>query len=383
MINLGILTAHHYPRLGGMEYVTHFMANELNKRADVNVSVACNSLSGICEKFQYEYNCYRSKKLSYLTPWLFRYNQEKMIREQSINLLHGPMLHGGGYDCYKQNLKYNIPFIGHSHGADVQVVKEIGYGALLDNASSQKVKKVIQHADHLIAISQINKENMLAVGAEENKISVIHNGVEIEKINSMPFQSQRQLWGVNEDDFLIITVGRNKPVKRMELLFKALNKLKEYNKIKCICVGPTLDLKQSAAENGSLDQVIFTGQIPDQVELGSNPPYPELINLYRSSNLYISTSYVESFGSAAADALACGIPVIVGSKHGVQDIIECQQTGFIMEKETSEELADLILECYKNRDQLKALSKMIKGSVAHVNWANITDQYERVFKSII
>ena len=31
MINVGIVTAHHYPRLGGMEYVTHFMADYLNQ----------------------------------------------------------------------------------------------------------------------------------------------------------------------------------------------------------------------------------------------------------------------------------------------------------------------------------------------------------------
>ncbi|MFI1771044.1 glycosyltransferase family 4 protein [Thalassobellus citreus] len=383
MINLGILTAHHYPRLGGMEYVTHFMANELNKREDIHVNLACNSLKGIPKDFHYAYNCYRAKSMSYFTPWLFKYNQNKMIKEQNINLLHGPMLHGGGYYCSNQSRKYNLPFIGHSHGSDVQVVETINYGALLDDHLKQRVKSVIKHADHLIAVSQINKQNMVDLGADENKVSVIHNGIQVEEINNIPFKNQRPLLGVDEDDFLIITVGRNKPVKRMALLFEALKKLKDYKKIKCICVGPIQDLKLLAEDYNILDKMIFTGQIPENYDIKMQPPYPDLINLYRSSNIYISTSYVESFGNSAADALACGIPIIIGKKHGVRDVINKGETGWIMDEETPSYLADMILDLYDKKEQLKSIKTMIGQSVAHLTWANVADQLSHLYNKIV
>lgn len=383
MINLGILTAHHYPRLGGMEYAVHYMASELHKNNHVQISISCNSLKGIPKDFQYSYNCYRSKSFSYLTPWLFKYNQNKMIKEQHINLLHGPMLHGGGYYCYKQKLKCDIPFIAHSHGADVQVAKEIGYGALLDSDLKRRIKKVVKHADHLIAVSENNKQNMMDIGADENKISVIYNGIQIERINKTPFQNQRMLWGIEEDDFLIITVGRNKPVKRMTLLFEALKKLKGYKKIKCICVGPIQDLEQLAEKYNMHDSVIFTGQIPENHNINRQSPYPELINLYRSSNIYISTSYVESFGNAAADALACGIPVIVGKKHGVRDIIIEDQTGWVMDEETPSYLADMILDLYHKKESLKNNRAMINQSVGHLTWENIAKQMINVYRNIV
>ncbi len=383
MINLGVLTAHHYPRLGGMEFAMHNFSNSLHQLAKVNVSLACNSLNGVPKDFHYDYNCYRSKRFSYLTPFLFKYNQEKMIREQSINILHGPMLHDGGYFCYQQKLKHNIPFVGQSHGADVQLVKEIGYGALLNETLKQRIVKVMRHANHLVAVSRINKENMIDIGAEEHKISVIPNGIEIEKINHIPFQSQRHSWGVEEEDFLIISVGRNKPVKRMGLLFQALQLLKEYKSIKCICVGPKQDLEKQIASYKLTSKVVLTGQIPKQLELGIDPPYHELINAYKSCNVYVSTSYVESFGMAAADALACGIPIIVGAKHGVQDILKPDQTGWAMEQESPEELAALILESYNKREQLKASSIQIKESVSHLNWTYIAKEYEQLFKRLI
>ncbi|MDO5968901.1 glycosyltransferase [Flavivirga aquimarina] len=383
MINLGILTAHHYPRLGGMEYAVHFMANELHKNDSVQVNVACNSLKGISKTFHYNYNCYRAKSFSYLTPWLFKYNQDKMIKEQHINLLHDPMLHGGGYYCYQQKLKQDIPYIAHLQGADVQVVKAIAYGALLDSNLKQRIKKVVKHADHLIAASKINKQNMIDLGADANKISIVHNGIQIEEINKIPFQNQRALWGIEKDDFLIITVGRNKPVKRMSLLFEALEKLKEYKKIKCICVGPVQGLQQLAKNKGIQDHVIFTGQIPKNQNINIQTPYPELINLYRSSNIYISTSYVESFGNAAADSLACGIPIIIGKKHGIRDAIVEGETGWVIDEETPASLAEMILTFYKQRDTFNNNQVMISQSVEHLTWENIAKQMMNIFNKIV
>ncbi|MDD7886236.1 glycosyltransferase family 4 protein [Flavivirga sp. 57AJ16] len=383
MVHLGILTAHHYPRLGGMEYATHFIANELQKSSSIQVSLSCNSLKGISKEVAYKYNCYRAKSLSYLTPWLFKYNQDKMIREQKVNLLYGPMLHGGGYYCYNQSLRHNIPFIAHSHGSDVQTVAPISYGALLDDNLKKRVETVIKNADHLIAVSQINKTNMIDLGAEESKISIIHNGIHMDMINAIPFECKRAFLGVEQDDFLVISVGRNKPVKRIELLFEAFKKLKDYEKIKCISVGPFEELVDLAKKHDVLDKVIFTGQIPKQKEAIAHPPFPDLINLYRSANLYVSTSYVEAFSLAATEALACGIPVIIGEKHGVKDVIYEGKTGWIMDKETPSYLADMILDLYNKKAYIKKNDKLIKDSVAHLTWKNVANQMKQTYKKVL
>ena len=383
MINVGILTAHHFPRMGGMEFVTHFLAEHLNKRENVNVSIACNSLRGIPKDFKYPYNCYRAKSLSYLTPWLFRKNQLNMIKKEQVNILHGPMLHGGGKWASKFSKQLNLPFVAHSHGSDVQIVKEIGYGALLNSDSKKSIIEVTHRADKLLAVSSINKNNMIELGVNPNKIVVIHNGIQVDEINNISYQNVRPGLTADEDDFVIVTVGRNRPVKRMELLFEALKKLKDYKKIKCVCVGPKENLGQLAEKYNILDKVILKGSIPAHMDSNSQPPYPNLINTYRSANVYISTSYVEAFSGAASDALACGIPIIIGKKHGVKDIILPNETGWIMPKETPESLAELILNLYEKREKLLSKKQIIKESVSHLTWQNIAKQTESVYKSIL
>ena len=383
MLNIGLITSNHYPQMGGLEYCTHFLAEHLNSIEDVNAAVACSTLRDVPAAFKYNYPCYRAKSFSVLTPWLFKKNRERMIKTESVNMLHGQMLHGGGLDAMALSKKFNIPFVAQSHGSDVQVIPEINYGALMEPEKKEQIKRVIKNADKLIAVSSINKQCMIELGAHPENVEVIHNGVDIDGINSVPFTDLRPQLGLKPEDFVIITVGRNKPVKRMELLFTALQLLKDYKSIKCICVGPKQNLEKLAKKYDIENQVVFTGTIPENFSYDINPPYPKLVNAYRASNVYVSTSYVESFGNAASEAIACGIPIVVGKKHGVRDIINEGETGWVMPKETSTSLAELILGLYEQRVALKENEASIKASVSHLTWQNVANKTVDVYKSIL
>lgn len=358
--------------LGGMEFSNHFYALSLNGIDNVKASVACGTLRGIDSKFPYSYPCYRSLSFWRFTKWLNRFNRELMISREKVNILFGCMLHGGGFWGLELKHKHGFPLIAQSHGSDVQLVPEIRYGAIFNSTEEKKIKKVLAESDHLVALSTINRKNMIDFGAVPEKISIIHNGIQWDEIQKVPYENMRSKLGLSDDDFVLITVGRNRPVKRMDLLFKAISLIKEKKNIKCICVGPENDLFQSAFSSGCSNNVILAGRIPKKFDLDMFPPFNELINLYRSADLYVSTSYVESFGLAAADALACGIPILVGQRHGVRDIITEGQTGFVMQKETPQELADMIVELSRFRNKFKQDSSQIMESVKGLTWDNQT-----------
>ncbi|WP_104736311.1 glycosyltransferase family 4 protein [Hanstruepera ponticola] len=382
-MRVGFIMNNHYPRLGGMEYAVHNLVLSLNNLNDVTASVACATLPEVPKDFEYPYNCYRSKSFWRFTPWLLKQNRLKMINEEKVNVLHGPMLHGGGFTAVKLGKTKGLPVIAHSRGADVQVVEEIDYGAQLYPDLMKKLKYTIKNSDKLIAVSQINKQNMVDLGADPNKIEVIHNGILIDKIKEINFINQRPSHNLSEEDFVLISVGRNSSVKRMDLLFQALQKLKAVKKIKCVCVGPETNLAELASKYDVTDKIVLPGRIPKSNADNLNPPYADLINWYRSSDLYITTSYVEAFSGAATDALACGLPIIIGQKHGVSDVIEKNKTGWIMTKETPGELADLIMHLYEEREYLKTIKTDIKKSVSQLTWTNIAVQTRAVYKSVV
>jgi glycosyltransferase involved in cell wall biosynthesis len=383
LINLGILTSRHFPHLGGMEFAIHNLSNSLAKKPHMNVFVACATNRNIPPNFEYAYNCNHAKSFSYLTSYLFKHNQKKMIRNNKINILYGPMLHEGGYWAASLGKKFNIPSIVNSRGSDFQYVEKIAYGALLDIDLKKKIKKTLENSTHIVALSKYNAKCLVRLGARPDKISVIHNGILIDEINAIPTKNLRHLWGVGPEDFIITTVGRNAPIKRMNLLFNALKILKEYKEIKCVCIGPKKDLIKTIKEKKLNSKILLLGELPKNKEVLLEPPYSEIINSYRSSDLFISCSYYEAFSNATTDALACGIPVIIGTNHGVGDIIVPSKTGYIMKDESPEELAELIYHCYKSREQLKNSEKEIKKSVSELTWDRISSEYHDLISDII
>jgi glycosyltransferase involved in cell wall biosynthesis len=382
-IRVGIITENHFPRLGGMEIASHNLAQSLNKLPDVSAAISCSTMPEISKNYHYPYKVYRSKSFSILTPMLNWKNIEKMIKKEKINILHGLMFHGGGDTAIEIGKKFNLPVIVQSHGSDVQVVPEINYGASLNPKNTNKINNVIKHADKIIAISEINKQMILELGAKEEKISIVFNGIQHQEIGAIPFQDMRSQYNLKSSDFVLLTVGRNRPIKRMELLFKAIALIKEKNsEIKCICVGPKADLSQMVQTYNLEQNIILTGSIPNK-STTNNPPYSELINLYRNSNLYVSVSYREACSLSALDALSTGTPILVAKKHGIRDVITEGKTGFTLQQETPEFMAEMLQKISTQKQQLETQRNNIRNSVSHLTWDNIAKQLRNTYLSLI
>ena len=268
----------------------------------------------------------------------------------------------------------------------VQVVEEIGYGARLEPGGEARVRFVLDRADRVLAVSRMNRDMILDLGGAQERTQVLSGGTLHAEIGDIPEVDMRGTYGLDPGDFVIITVGRNRPVKRMGLLFEALAILKGRGiPMKCLCVGPAGNLPDMAGEHGVEDVVVLIGRVPgrDAVYGGSTPPFAELINLYRAADLYVSVSYVESFGLTALDALACGVPVLVTGRHGVTDVLVEDETGFVLRKETAECLAEQLASLLEKRLELRKRRDMIRRSVSHLTWEKHGESVRNICASLL
>ena len=67
-----------------------------------------------------------------------------------------------------------------------------------------------------------------------------------------------------------------------------------------------------------------------------------LAKLYRASDIYVHAAIEETFGNSVAEALACGIPVVVASQGGVLELVQDQCTGFVVPPRAPVELAQAV-----------------------------------------
>ena len=79
-------------------------------------------------------------------------------------------------------------------------------------------------------------------------------------------------------------------------------------------------------------------------EMGHVSDQYELARIYAMSNCVIVPSYVESFGQVAAEAQACGVPVVAFATSGITDVVVDKQTGLLAEPFSSMSLAQKIAE---------------------------------------
>jgi len=367
-----------------MELDTYHYAGALDALAGVGVSVACQDLPGVPRNFSYPYKVYRPRSFSRFTAYLYRQNVERMIRRERPDILHGQMLHGGGATAAAMARKHGLPVVVASKGADVQGIREIGYGGMLNPENKKRALYAIKQADKIIALCEMNKSMLSDLGADESKIEIVYNGVAHEEINAVPFEDMRARYGISPDEFVLITVGRNSPVKRMDILYQALSLLGgDSPKIRCISVGPGRNLFELAEKYGVRDRVVLTGPVPSGKSGGFQaPPFPDLVNLMRAADLFVSVSYVESFNMSALEALACGTPVLVSQNQGIRDVIREGETGFVWRGQTAESLAEQLTGLSREARNLRSIRPEICKSVARLTWQGTALRMKEIYQTL-
>lgn len=86
----------------------------------------------------------------------------------------------------------------------------------------------------------------------------------------------------------------------------------------------------------------------------AEPNSPRLRELYARADLFVMPSRAECFGIATVEALASGLPAIVGDVGGARDIVSPGETGWLIEP-TAEALAQALEQAVTRRDDLPAM----------------------------
>jgi glycosyltransferase involved in cell wall biosynthesis len=157
-------------------------------------------------------------------------------------------------------------------------------------------------SDWTIAVSDVVRDRLIRWGVPGRKITVIPNGLDTASLEFDPAARARaraQL-GIAPETFVIGTLGRLDANKRIGMVIDAVAPLLgERCLLLIVGRGEELDaLKATAAGAGVADRVIFAGFQADTVAMLS------------AFDVYVMASVQETFGLAALEAMASGLPVL-------------------------------------------------------------------------
>ena len=270
----------------------------------------------------------------------------EVLEYEQLDLIHGHYAIPHAVSAYlaKQIVRKrgaDVKILTTLHGTDITLVG-------LEPSFLPLVKFSIEESDGVTAVSEFLKQKTLANYHIEKDIEVIYNFIDTERFRPLEHGDFRRRISPNGEKILMHT-SNFRPVKRVPDTIKVLKIVKEQGiaaKLVLIGDGPDrYECERLARELGLQKDVTFLGKQDCLAELLS------------AADIFLMPSQSESFGLAALEAMACGVPIVSSSAGGLPELNIHNQTGFIAELGDSEKIAKYAVELLTNEKKYAAFSE--------------------------
>jgi glycosyltransferase involved in cell wall biosynthesis len=226
------------------------------------------------------------------------------------------------------------------HGSDIAVEP------LVDLGLRRRLAIVFDHVDRIVCVSENLATRAVDLGADPDKVVVIPMGV-----NTEAFSWPREPPGTR-GDLRMVSVGRLHWVKGYEYALQAVDLLSRRGHV----VNYTI-----AGDDGGGEKSVRLARrdlaLEERVTLAGFVPPAGVRDLLRSADLFVLPSISEGVSTAALEAMAMGVPVVVTDVGGMADVIDYGRAGMLVPPRDSLELANAIERLIVDPDLREGISK--------------------------
>ena len=220
--------------------------------------------------------------------------------------------------CYAS--KNNIPYIVQAHGSVLPFFQKESLKNLFDKVFGFKI---LHNASCVFALTEVEKEQYLKMGVDEDKIEIVPLGINLAEYKDLPSCGLfRSKFNIAEEDKLILFVGRLHEIKGLDLLIDAFNDLIQEtanlngSSIKLAIVGPDdgylSKLEEKIREYSLEENVIVTGPLYKE----------EKQEALVDCDLFVMPSRYESFTTSGLEAMACSKPLVLTKNNHIHDWVD-------------------------------------------------------------
>jgi D-inositol-3-phosphate glycosyltransferase len=260
----------------------------------------------------------------------------------------------------------------HTIGA---VKNELGLGEMEAELRLAIEKGLARQGHRIIAATEREKADLIThYGAPPQNIRVIPCGVNLNLFNISDAREARRRLGLGKGK-IILYVGRIEALKGIDRLLESVSLLEDKDARLLLIGGDAYSLPERQrleAQAGDLSiekKVKFMGS----VEQGRLPLY------YAAADVCVVSSYYETFGLVALEALACGTPVVATDVGDMRNIIS-SANGCLIADNSSPVLASAIDSVLAKGTGDRAT---IRGSVYRFAWPNIATAIAAEYEAIL
>ncbi len=272
----------------------------------------------------------------------------------------------------------NIPLVVTTHydRSKADEISKILLRELYDNVIG---RMTLSLANKILAVTDYEKKFLISkFSLNDEKISVIPNGVDVDKFKNLPDpQSVISQYSLKKSRVALF-VGRIEKKKGIQYLLRAAPKIaSEFPDFKILLVGPDWgyqkELKKIVKSIKIENMVIFAGQLNEL----------DLLKAYNLSEFSILPSLGEATGLTILESMAAGRPIVASRLPAISEFVKHGQNGILFEPGDPEKLANSIISLMSNQKLREKLIQNGKIISEQRDWSKIVKMITDIYKTVI
>lgn len=382
-----ILTNHFLPRLGGVEFVTHNLADELSLRGH-NVTVLAPSIPDQLSLLRTNYRIVRCT-IPPLLPiqWGKAYWLAKEYLRERYDLIHAQMLYHAGYEAIWFKRFKRVPVIVTPHGADIHTYKPLKYGLLLNAKYRRYICRVLRHADAITFSNKATFSALQELGYENERCYFLPNGTRRSRFNLNLRDKYRKELQLPASKPIFVAVSRNSQIKGLPIILKALSILRESEKnIHAVIAGNGVDqLADLISVLDLKDHVSLFPNLPLEYDLNGVPISPSSLvtKLLVACDVYVAPAYSGTFDLSCVDAFAAGLPTIVSNGIGIEDYVKQNDAGIVVPNGNIVAFAHAMKTLIVNSDRRMKMQQNALNASVILDWSCLAERCEKIYEDVL
>lgn len=253
------------------------------------------------------------------------------------------------------------------HGTDITLVGS-------DPSFYDITRFSINMSDGVTAVSNYLAKETVEVFKVTNPIRVVHNFFDTVRFKPKIDQCQRAEFAF-ENEMLIAHVSNFRPVKRALDVIDIFERIQAEMPARLLLIGEgpdTVLVRRQINKRGLQDKVIFLGN-QSRVEA-----------MLPCADLFLLPSEEESFGLAALEAMACGVPVIGTTGTGLVEVVEDYRNGFLLPVGDTVSMARAAIALLRDKDRLAEFKKSAaESALRRFSSDKIVSEYEHYYEEVL
>lgn len=294
-----------------------------------------------------------------------------VVKYEKLDLLHVhyAIPHASAAYMAKQILKSQgiyIPFITTLHGTDITLVGK-------DPSFEPVITFCINESDAVTAVSESLKQDTYAHFDTKRHIHVIPNFIAPNVEPSAASAEVRRKYAC-DGERILCHVSNFRKVKRVEDVVRVFARVNKEIPSKLILAGDGPErhaLERLVRELDLCSRVIFLGKVRDTA------------HVLEISDLFLLPSETESFGLAALEAMAVGVPVISSNTGGIPEVNVHGVTGYLSNVGDVEDMATNALSILNNDETLGTFKKNALKRAHDFDLEKILPMYEKIYFDLV